>query len=101
MYPVVSIIHAHLLGQPTLEQAADLLRQGHGEHALVWRKGFKPNVRSIDAAEYALITSLQKGVALDAALGMASGLDPAFDFNAWLGPAVQTGLITGAIYLET
>ena len=103
MYPVVSIInaHLHLLGQPTLEQAADLLRQGCGEQALVWRRGFKPEVRSISAAEYELITALQRGIALDTALGVALGLDPAFDFNTWLASAVQTGLVTGAFHLKT
>ena len=101
VYPVVSIIHAHLLGQPTLDQVADLLRQGQGEHALVCRQGFKPEARRISAAEYTLITALQQNLTLDAALGMALDLDPAFDFNTWLGLAVQIGLITGAIHLAT
>lgn len=101
VYPVVSIINAHLLGQPTLEQAADLLRQGYGEQVLVWRQGFKPEVRSISAAEYELITALHLGIALDTALGVTLGLDPAFDFNAWLASAVQTGLVTGASHLKT
>lgn len=101
VYPVVSIINAHLLGQPTLDQAADRLRQGQGEHALVCRQGFKPEARSISAAEYTLIIALQQSLTLDAALGMALDLDPAFDFNTWLGLAVQTSLITGAIHLAT
>lgn len=101
VFPVVSIINAHLLGQPALEQAADLLRLGQGEHALVCRQGFKPEVRSISAAEYKLITALQQGLTLDDALGMALDMNPAFDFPTWLSRAVQTGLLTGAIHLPT
>jgi hypothetical protein len=99
-YPVVSIINAHLAGQPTLDEAAALLRQGHGEHALVWRQGFKPKLRALSRAEYQLITALAKREALEAALDQASGTDGTFDFNTWLGQAVQTGLITGAIDLS-
>jgi len=96
MYPVVGIINAHLLGQPTMGEAAELLRQGRGEQALVWRQGFKPRVRTLSRAEYNLITALNKGLALEAALNQAVGIEPAFDFNAWLGAAVLTGLITAA-----
>ena len=99
-YPVVSIINAHLLGQPTLDEAARLLRQGDGEHALVWRHGFKPRVRTLSKAEYELITALNRSLALEAALDQAWAIEPAFDFNAWLGTAVQTGLITGAKQVE-
>ena len=100
-YPVVSIINAHLAGQPTLDDAADLLRQGQGELALVWRQGYKPKVRSISVAEYSLINALGKGATLEAALDMASSNEPAFDFNTWLSQAVQTGLITGALQSPT
>ena len=96
-YPVVSIINAHLLGRPTMGEAADLLRQGQGEHALVWRQGFKPTVRTLSLAEYHLVAALNKGLALEAALDQALAIEPAFDFSAWLSAAVQTGLITGAM----
>lgn len=100
-YPVVSIINAHLSSQPTLDVAADLLRQGQGELALVWRQGYKARVRSISVAEHGLINALEKGAALEAALDMASNNEPVFDFNTWLSHAVQTGLITGAIQSPT
>lgn len=96
-YPVVSIVNAHLQNRPTLDEAADLLRIGHGEHALVWRQGFKPKVRGISPVEYSMINALKNSAALEAALDQASSIEPAFDFNAWLGSAVQTGLVTGAI----
>jgi hypothetical protein len=98
-YPAVSIINAHLGGQPTFDEAAELLRLGQGEHALVWRQGFKPRLRVLSAAEYQLITALEKRVTLEAALDTVSGIDAAFDFNTWLGQAVQTGLVTGAFHI--
>jgi Putative DNA-binding domain len=100
-YPVVSIVNAHLLGQPTIDEAADLLREGQSEQALVWRQGFKPRVRSISPAEFSLISALEKGATLEAALDAASSIAPSFDFNPWLSQAVQTGLTTGAISLPT
>jgi Putative DNA-binding domain len=104
-YPVASIVNAHLPNvtsspsQPTLDEAADLLRQGQGEYALVWRQGFKPRVRILPAAEYNLIHALQQGKMLDLALDAALATDPSFDFNTWLGQAVQTALVVGAICL--
>ena len=100
-YPVVSIINAHLTSQPTLEEAADLLRQGHREFALVWRQGYKPAVRELGAAEYEFIIALKKNLTLEAALDQAASINAAFNFNTWLSQAVQTGLITGAIDLTT
>lgn len=104
-YPVASIVNAHLLGRPTLQQAGQLLRQGCAEHGLVWRRGFKPCVRNITAAEHLLLDQLIDGHslldALDAMAASAlltpsgSSEAPAFDFNAWLGEAVQTGLVSG------
>ena len=98
-YPVVSIINAHLTGQPSLEDAAAMLRQGKGEHALVWRQGFRPRVRALGEAEFRLVAALETGLSLDVALNQASSIEPAFDFNAWLAQAVQTGLVTGAVHL--
>ncbi|TAG35926.1 MAG: hypothetical protein EAZ34_02235 [Polaromonas sp.] len=98
-YPVVSIINAHLHSQPTLDDAARLLRLGQGENALVWRQGFKPRTRTLSAAEHQLIAAMQDGLSLDAALEQAISLGSAFDFNTWLSQSVQTGLVTGATHL--
>lgn len=105
-YPVVSIVNAHLLDAPTLAQAAELLRAGVAEHALVWRHGFKPRVRASSAAEHALLSALQVGLPLESALtaalaaGDGDNTGPAFSFNDWLGQSVQTGLVTGAQLLH-
>lgn len=104
-WPVVSIIAAHQLPgdekTSALAQAAGLLQEGTGERALVWRQGFKPQLRQVSAAEYALLSALLAGVPLEHALTQALESEPAgdgiaFDFSAWLGQAVQTGLVTGA-----
>jgi len=103
-YPVASIVNAHLLDEPALAEAAALLRAGAAEHVLVWRQGFRPRVRTIAAAEYALLAALQAGSSLEAALddaltraaAGAPGAAAAFSFEHWLGQAVQDGLVTGA-----
>ena len=84
-YPVVSIVNAHLLDAPTLAEAADLLRAGVAQYALVWRQGFKPQVRLGSAAEHTLLLALQAGLPLEGALAGASGANTAaiaFDFSA-------------------
>lgn len=96
-YPVVSIVQAHLAGQSTLQNAADLLDQGIGEYALVWRQGFKPNVRAVCGAEYKFVCALANGLGLDDALMAATDTDPEFDFTTWLAAAVQSSLVTAAI----
>ena len=98
-YPVVSIINAHLTGQPTLDEAAAMLRLGKGEYALVWRQGFRPRVRALGEAEFRLVAALETGLSLEVALNHVSNIEPAFDFNTWLAQAVQTGLVTGAVHL--
>jgi Putative DNA-binding domain len=102
-WPVVSIVNAHLTGQPALDVAADLLRQGLGECALVWRQGFKPMLRALTEAEYAFVKALGEGAALEDALErasrQASSVEATFDFNMWLGQAAQTGLITRAVQI--
>lgn len=107
-YPVVSIVNAHLLGRPTLQQAGQLLRERRAEPVLVWRQGFKPRVRNSSAAEHLLLDRLMAGRPLLDALDplaavnpVGDGDAPAFDFSAWLGEAVQTGLVTGVRDLKT
>jgi hypothetical protein len=99
-YPVASIVNAHLLGQPSLQQAGERLREGCAEHALVWRQGFRPCMRSSTAAEHQLLGGLIAGEPLVSVLETISlpgdSEAPAFDFNTWLAEAVQTGLVCGA-----
>jgi Putative DNA-binding domain len=99
-YPVATLVNAHLSGVPSLEVAAQQLASGKREIALVWRHGLKPRVRSLDAGEAALVHGLLHSAPLDAALQAACDADVQFDFNAWLGQAVQSGLVIGAIAIE-
>lgn len=91
-WPLVSIILAHQAAEPDLQQAAASLRAGVGEIALVWRQGFKARVREASPAEAPLLVALQAGQPL----GQALAASPDLDFGAWLAPAVQSGLVTGA-----
>ncbi|MFS2034808.1 putative DNA-binding domain-containing protein [Polaromonas sp. CT11-55] len=108
LHPAASIVNAHLRGEPSLADAAALLRDGVAEHALVWRQGFKPRVRAITAAEHAFLAALQSANSLEDALGRAlecanrGTAEPAvaFSFNQWLGRAAQDGLVTGARLLN-
>lgn len=101
VFPVVSIVRAHLGGKPDLTRAGELLKSGVGEHALVWRHGFQPKVTAISKAEFSLIRALLGGQplaqAVDTANENASG---PFDFNGWLLQAAQMSLVTGAQVLS-
>ncbi len=88
-HPVVSIVSAHLEGQPTLQEAGERLRAGVSESAVVWRQGFKPRLRQALPGEAAFIAALQEKRFLADSLEAAQGLD----FNAWLVLAVQQGLV--------
>jgi len=97
-YPVASLLTAHLFEEPSLDDAAQRLRGGRGEHALVWRKGLRPRVAGIDTAAAQLIQALLSGADLPQALDAACAItDPsdAFDFSAWLTAAVTDGLVIG------
>ena len=104
-FPVVSLIHAHLLPtdiqKSALAHAAAPLECGTGENALVWREGFRARLKCISAAEQALLAALLVGESLAAALTKAGCAEernsqPAYDFTEWLAQAVKTSLVTGA-----
>jgi hypothetical protein len=88
-YPIVSLWKAH---QP-VDDAAEhrtLVRQKlderRGEHALVWRSGWRGCADTIDAATARWMQSLLDGDALAAALARAG---EGFVFEAWLVQALQ------------
>lgn len=97
-FPVASLVTAHLQDEPPLDEAARRLREGRGEHALVWRQGLRPRVGAVHPAAAALIQRLLDGSdlpqALDAA-GACGAAAEAFDFSTWLTTAVTDGLVTG------
>lgn len=97
-YPVASLIAAHEEDTPCLEAAAQRLRDGQGEHALVWRQGMRPRLQRIDPAASALVQALLAGADLPQALDAATGADDpdnGFDFSAWLNAAVTEAVVIG------
>lgn len=103
-YPVASLIGAHLDATPRLDEAAQRLRDGQGEHALVWRQGHRPRLQNLHPSASALLQALLAGAnlhqALDAAFAEAEGAN-AFDFSAWLSAAVIDALVIGVRSLPT
>ncbi len=91
-FAVVSIVQSHLTGEPTLAQAGERVREGVAETALVWRQGLKPSLRHAQPGEAAFLAALQHNRPLADALDAA----PELDFEQWLVPAVQTGLLVAA-----
>lgn len=95
-WPVASIVNAHGVGQPSIEEAGRRLREGRAETALVWREGFRPRVREALPGEADFVAALQAGRSLADALQAA----PALDFAPWLSAAVPSGLLVGAAVLN-
>jgi hypothetical protein len=97
LYPIASMLTAHLYARPSLEEVGQKLRQNLPEIALVWRQGLRPMVALCTAAEAAFIGQLLAGASLLAALESNALAAPAapFDFQLWLPRAVQIGLLLG------
>ena len=100
-YPVVSLVNAHLAGNPSVRDAFDELESAVAEHAVVWRQGLKPCCRRSSVFEHALLQGLQSHQPLEQALSQAiQATDDQqaaeFNFNSWLTESVQRGLVTGA-----
>lgn len=102
-FPVVSIIDAHRPDGPDFATAAQRLRSGVAECALVWRQGLVPRLAACDAAAAALVAALLRGIGLLLALEEAAAMDEGipFDFSLWLQHAVSTGLVVGVGSLES
>jgi len=103
-YPVVSLIEAHRDEPPRLDEAARRLRNGQGEHALIWRQGLHPRLQGIDRSASALVQALLAGTNLLQAVQAACAVaDPqaGFDFSTWLNAAVTDTLVIGVHSLQT
>jgi len=90
-WPVADIVNAHLQPSPDLTQVGQLLREGIGQDALVWRSGWRALVRQAQPGEAAFVAALLHGQTLAGALDQAQALD----IGDWLPMAVQTGLLLG------
>ena len=88
-HPVATIWLAHRsTAADRFEPVREAFAQGQGEHALVWRPGYKAQVSVLPAAAagftFAVLAGLSLGQALDAA-------GPDFRFEPWLLAALQHG----------
>lgn len=92
VFPVASVLTAHLDGAPSLDVAGQRLREGVAETALAWRHGFRPRVREAAAGEAQFIARLQERASLLDSLAAV----PQLDFNQWLPFAVSSGLLLAA-----
>ena len=90
---------SHRFGKPSLSEAAQKLRQGEAETALIWRERLRPRLALVAPPEAALLQATLAGQdlpgALDAALSLDDAQPPSFDFTHWLTQAVQQGLVVG------
>jgi hypothetical protein len=89
IWPVASVMTAHLEAAPELHEVGRRLAAGVAETALVWRRGLRPCVRQAWPGEAEWIQATLAGHAVGAALDRAADLD----FNAWLPMAVRSGLL--------
>jgi hypothetical protein len=94
-YPIATIWQSHQSVSPA-EPAAQrfaparvALAHGRGEYALVWRRGWRGQVQTIDAASARFVHAIQatpRETSLAQALELAG---PEFAFDAWLVQALQ------------
>jgi len=89
VWPVASVMTAHLEANPDFATVGRRLGEGVAETALVWREGLRACVRETWPGEAELLATLLGGQALGPALDRAVELE----FNAWLPMAVHTGLL--------
>jgi hypothetical protein len=95
-WPVASLWLGHRPGDEAaahLDAARDALADGRGEHALVWRDGWRARVQTIGEADARWTQALLDGLPLSDALDRAG---EAFAFEPWLLQAVQQGWLAAA-----
>jgi hypothetical protein len=91
--PLATIWLAHQgTAADRFEPVRAALAAGQGEHALVWRQGWRGQVASLCAADALFTRTLLRQHTLAQALD-AAGAD--FDFEAWLMRALQLGWLAG------
>lgn len=85
-YPVARIWQAHRHdGADRFVAVRAAFEAGQGDHALVWRPGWRGEVVRLEPPETGFMQALLQGLSLGAALDAA----PDLDFNAWLQRALQ------------
>jgi len=95
-WPAASLWLAHRPGDEAarhLDAAREALATGRGEHALVWRDGWRAQVQPVGEADARWTQALLEDRSLSEALDRAG---EAFAFEPWLLQAVQHGWLAGA-----
>jgi hypothetical protein len=95
-HPIVSIWLAHHQPADQDDRFADVrvaLDNRKSESALVWRQGWKAQVREVRPADVIFVSAVLAGANLGAALDAAGA---GWDFEAWLTMAVSAGMISHA-----
>jgi hypothetical protein len=88
-WPIVQIWHAHRSDGPDrFDSVRAALAAQAGECALVWRAGWRPQVKTLHAKDAGFTGALLEGRSLAAALDRA-GAD--FHFESWLLDALREG----------
>jgi hypothetical protein len=97
-YPLAALWHAHRsTADERFEPVRAALHSGQGEHALVWRQGWRAQVQALPHADLGFTQALLRQCALSRALDEAGA---AFDFTAWLQRALQLGWLSAVLALE-
>ncbi len=91
-WPVVSIVTVHQQPEPDFASLGEKLHQHHAEQAVVWRAGYRPQLREGLAGEVPLLQALLRGESLAIAFEAA----PDLDFARWIELALHSGLLLGA-----
>jgi len=93
-FPVVTLWQAHRsAGEDRLAPVRAAFAAGHGEHALVRRRGWLAEVLALDAPAARFVAALLAGRDLASALHEAGD---GFDFQTWLIDALQAGAVAAA-----
>jgi hypothetical protein len=91
-WPVASILSAHREQNPSFDALAALLQAPVAQDLVVWRSGYRPQVRQALPGEVGFLQSL-----LDSAsLGQALAAHESIDFGHWFPAAIQAGIVLGA-----
>ena len=97
VWPIASIVGAHLEGNPSLQEAGAQLRRSEAQNTIIWRAGLRPCARLAMAGEADVLCALLA----DGTLAHALDAGPELDFGQWLPLAVQTGLVLGACKMDS
>jgi hypothetical protein len=93
-HPIATIWLAHRSdAEHRFEPVRLAFAAGVGEHALVWREGWRPLVQAIAAPDAAFTRALLDGASLAGALQAAGD---GFTFEAWLLDSLRDGRLAGA-----